>query len=63
MTFPDLQVVPGQVGLDHVTHPHLDAAPPVPLLVRYTMGIGGEIPPPPTARHDHRCRYRHHPPR
>lgn len=52
MTFPDLQVVPGQVGLDHVTHPHLDAAPPVLLLVRYSMGIVEKQPrqSPPTRR-------------
>jgi hypothetical protein len=45
MRFPDLQVVPGQVGLDHMTHPHHDAAPPVLLLVRYSMGIVEKTPP------------------
>jgi hypothetical protein len=39
-----LDVVPGQVGLDHMIHPHLDAAPPVLLLVRYSVGIGERQP-------------------
>jgi hypothetical protein len=39
-----LDVVPGQVGLDHMICPHLDSALPVLLLVRYSMGIGGVAP-------------------